>query len=157
MMGCQRAEEASAEPAVAQATCPVMGQPVNKDIHVEHDGRKVYFCCEACVATFKADPEKYMLKLSAMEAAGAKCAACEKEGEACDKCKVAGNPGCMKAGGTCGNCDVKKADCTCEKCKAAAAECEMCKKAGGMCDRCRIAQSDCDKCGKPKADCACKM
>jgi len=166
LMGCQKAEEASAEPVITQTTCPVMGNPIDKSIFVEHEGRKVYLCCQACVAKFKAEPEKYLLKLPAMEGTGVKCATCEKEGEACETCTAAGKGGtCMKSGGTCETCTMKKAECaackgageTCEKCKAAAGTCEMCKKADGMCERCKIAKANCHMCGKPKADCACKM
>lgn len=49
--------------AIAQKTCPVMGGPINPDIYVDHEGRRVYFCCQACVAKFKANPEKYLAKL----------------------------------------------------------------------------------------------
>jgi YHS domain-containing protein len=50
--------------AVAQKTCPVMtGNPIDKTIYVDHGGRRVYFCCQMCVDTFKKDPEKYLKKL----------------------------------------------------------------------------------------------
>lgn len=49
--------------ATVQTTCPVMGGAINKDIHVEHEGKNVYFCCQACVDQFKADPAKYLDKL----------------------------------------------------------------------------------------------
>ena len=49
---------------IAQKTCPVMeGNPINKDIFVEYEGKKVYFCCAGCPETFLADPEKYISKL----------------------------------------------------------------------------------------------
>ena len=49
---------------IAQKTCPVMeGNPINKNLYVDHDGRRVYFCCDMCVDTFKKDPEKYIKKL----------------------------------------------------------------------------------------------
>jgi YHS domain-containing protein len=48
-----------------QQTCPVMGGKINEDIHTEHEGRRVYFCCEACTGKFKEDPEKYLQKLDA--------------------------------------------------------------------------------------------
>jgi YHS domain-containing protein len=48
--------------AVEQTTCPVMGNPINKDIFVEYNGKKVYFCCEQCKAEFLKAPEKYPLK-----------------------------------------------------------------------------------------------
>src|SRR4030042_1422184 len=46
-----------------QTTCPVMGGAINKDIFVEYEGKKVYFCCSACPDAFKADPQKYIAKL----------------------------------------------------------------------------------------------
>jgi YHS domain-containing protein len=60
------ADGASAETGtVAQARCPVMGGPINEDIYADHEGRRVYFCCEGCIATFKRDPEKYIALLKA--------------------------------------------------------------------------------------------
>ncbi len=49
--------------AVEQTVCPVMGAPINKELYTEYEGKKVYFCCPACKATFKAGPEKYLDKL----------------------------------------------------------------------------------------------
>ena len=46
-----------------QTTCPVMGGAINKDIFVEYQGKKVYFCCNGCPDVFKADPAKYLAKL----------------------------------------------------------------------------------------------
>ena len=46
--------------AAAQTVCPVMGGKVNKDIFVDHEGRRVYFCCQGCVGAFKKDAEKYL-------------------------------------------------------------------------------------------------
>ena len=47
-----------------QTTCPVMeGQAIDKEIFVEYQGRKVYFCCEPCTGKFNAEPEKYLAKL----------------------------------------------------------------------------------------------
>lgn len=46
-----------------QTTCPVMGGPINKDIFIEYEGKKVYFCCNGCPDVFKADPQKYLAKL----------------------------------------------------------------------------------------------
>jgi len=54
---------ATAETVKVQTTCPVMGGAINKTIYADHDGKRVYFCCAACVGTFKADPEKYIKKL----------------------------------------------------------------------------------------------
>lgn len=50
----------------AQQTCPVMGGGIDKNFHIDFDGKRVFFCCEACVAAFKKDPEQYLKKLEAL-------------------------------------------------------------------------------------------
>jgi YHS domain-containing protein len=57
-----------AAPAVAaageQTVCPVMvGNPIDKNVFVEYQGEKVYFCCAQCKAEFEKNPEKYLSKL----------------------------------------------------------------------------------------------
>ena len=49
--------------ATEQTTCPVMGGKIDKTIYVDHDGKRVYFCCSACIAPFKKEPAKYIKKL----------------------------------------------------------------------------------------------
>lgn len=75
--GCKKENPAPAKPAVPaapaepnkvaavmeQTTCPVMGGPVDKNIFVEYQGKKVYFCCSQCKAEFEKDPAKYVAKL----------------------------------------------------------------------------------------------
>jgi len=51
--------------AQAQATCPVLGGTINKDVYVDYKGQRVYFCCAACIPEFQKDPEKYLEKLKA--------------------------------------------------------------------------------------------
>jgi YHS domain-containing protein len=46
-----------------QTECPVSGKPIDPAEFVEHEGKKVYFCCPGCPAKFTADPEKYLSKL----------------------------------------------------------------------------------------------
>ena len=46
-----------------QTHCPVMGNPINKDIFVMYKGEKVYFCCNGCDDMFLKDPDKYIDKL----------------------------------------------------------------------------------------------
>jgi len=46
-----------------QAICPVMGGKVNKEIYVDHGGKRVYLCCAMCIDMFKKDPEKYLKKM----------------------------------------------------------------------------------------------
>ncbi|MBX3276577.1 MAG: hypothetical protein KF868_01115 [Acidobacteria bacterium] len=41
-------------------TCPVTGEPVNKNISAEIFGRTVYFCCESCRDAVKKNPELYL-------------------------------------------------------------------------------------------------
>ena len=41
-------------------TCPVTGEPVNKDIKWGFYGRTVYFCCESCRDAVKKNPELYL-------------------------------------------------------------------------------------------------
>lgn len=46
-----------------QTTCPVSGKALKADQMVEHDGKKVYFCCDGCPAAFEKDPSKFLSKL----------------------------------------------------------------------------------------------
>ena len=55
----EKMEKAGSE----QTECPVMGGEINKNIFVTYKGKKVYFCCEACIAKFEADPGAYVGKL----------------------------------------------------------------------------------------------
>ena len=48
-----------------QTMCPVMGGAVNKKFFVDYQGKRVYFCCNDCPATFKKDPVKYIKKMEA--------------------------------------------------------------------------------------------
>ena len=55
--------EAQVASLAEQKICPIMGNPIDKSIFVEHEGKKVYFCCAPCLDKFKAEPEKYVAKL----------------------------------------------------------------------------------------------
>ena len=48
-----------------QTHCPVMGNPINKEVYIDHEGMRVYFCCAGCDSTFKEDPEKYLKQMEA--------------------------------------------------------------------------------------------
>jgi len=50
-------------PGKAQAACPVQGGKINKDLYVDYQGQRVYFCCPACIDIFKKDPEKYLREM----------------------------------------------------------------------------------------------
>ncbi len=43
----------------AQSNCPVSGKAIDRAVYVDHQGQRVYFCCQRCPTAFKADPEKY--------------------------------------------------------------------------------------------------
>ena len=57
------ASKTESKAVVAQTKCPVMGGDINKEVYADHEGKRVYFCCEACISTFKENPEKYLAKL----------------------------------------------------------------------------------------------
>lgn len=54
---------------MVQSKCPVMGGAPNEEVYADYEGKRVYFCCPACIDVFKKDPEKYMkmLKDAGME------------------------------------------------------------------------------------------
>ena len=77
LAGCNGNRQTVDEPEVAavedavqnQRFCPVMeGMPIDRNIHVDYKGQRVYFCCAGCPATFQADPEKHMERLKEIHA-----------------------------------------------------------------------------------------
>jgi YHS domain-containing protein len=57
-------------PAGANKMCPVMqDQPTKSSRFVDHQGRRIYFCCEKCVAKFQREPAKYLAVLDGDRAA----------------------------------------------------------------------------------------
>ena len=46
-----------------QTICPIMGNPIDKSVFTEYKGKKVYFCCPACIEEFNKDPDKYIAQL----------------------------------------------------------------------------------------------
>ena len=45
--------------------CPVMGNPVDPEVYVDHEGRRIGFCCPGCDKVFLDDPETYLKKVDA--------------------------------------------------------------------------------------------
>lgn len=83
-----RAAEATQEPATVkmQATCPVMGTPINKALYVDVEGQRVYVCCGGCIAPVQKDPAKYLKVLADRGETVAKLQTkCPVSGEAVDK------------------------------------------------------------------------
>jgi len=44
---------------ITQTKCPVSGEAINKEIHADVNGKRVYFCCNGCKVKFEKDPAKY--------------------------------------------------------------------------------------------------
>jgi YHS domain-containing protein len=56
-----------AKKPVTNKICPVSGGPVSADYRGEYKGQYVYVCCKGCLDEFKADPEKFVAKMSKEE------------------------------------------------------------------------------------------
>lgn len=78
-----------------QTTCPIEGGAIDKKISADQDGKRVYFCCQDCVAKFKADPGAAMKKLQE-QGVTAEPLSCTKDAKACPKAST-----CPKAGPDC--------------------------------------------------------
>jgi len=77
VMALAQDEPAAAPDLKEQTMCPVDNKPIDKAFFADHEGFRVYFCSQACVDAFKAEPAKYMeaLKGVKLEAAPAAPAA----------------------------------------------------------------------------------
>jgi YHS domain-containing protein len=49
-----------------QTTCPIQGGPINKKLFVDYQGKRIYVCCEGCLAAVKKNPEKAIKDLAAL-------------------------------------------------------------------------------------------
>ncbi len=50
-----------------QTTCPVSGKELSeKQVYTDYQGRRVYFCCEKCIAEFDKDPADYLSRLDGL-------------------------------------------------------------------------------------------
>ncbi len=47
-----------------QENCPIMGSAVNRDLYVDHEGKRIYVCCPPCLATVRANPAAALRKLA---------------------------------------------------------------------------------------------
>ena len=54
-----------AKHVTSQQTCPVMGRAVNPNLYVDYEGKRIYVCCQGCIAAVQKDPQKYIDKLKA--------------------------------------------------------------------------------------------
>jgi YHS domain-containing protein len=51
--------------AAPQTKCPVLSGTVDKKVFVDYQGKRIYFCCKACIAEFEKNPDQYLKKLAA--------------------------------------------------------------------------------------------
>src|SRR4051812_48444711 len=59
----------SALPPDANKMCPVMtDQPARADRFVDYQGKRIYFCCEKCVARFQKEPARFIASEGAAKA-----------------------------------------------------------------------------------------
>ncbi|MBU1628425.1 YHS domain-containing protein [bacterium] len=56
-------EETKPAEKTPQTLCPVMAGEINKDIFVDFQCQRIYFCCAGCKENFLKDPETYMKKI----------------------------------------------------------------------------------------------
>jgi YHS domain-containing protein len=64
--GAGQKEPAKAAELKPQTTCPVMGGAIDNQFYSDYKGKRVYFCCSACLEKFIKDPETYLKKLDKM-------------------------------------------------------------------------------------------
>lgn len=52
-------------PVKATEGCPgdYCSKKVKRDVSVEHEGRKVYFCCKGCAKAFEKNPKTFLEKV----------------------------------------------------------------------------------------------
>ncbi len=48
-----------------QPLCPVMQMKITPGLFIDHEGKRVYFCCPSCLEKFDADPAGYIGKMEA--------------------------------------------------------------------------------------------
>ncbi|MFH0879886.1 MAG: hypothetical protein V2A34_09255 [Lentisphaerota bacterium] len=46
--------------AKTQTVCPVMGGPIDKDLYVDCEGKRVFVCCKMCRQKVQKDAAKYI-------------------------------------------------------------------------------------------------
>ena len=46
-----------------QTVCPVSDYNIDPNVWVEHQGRRVYLCCDGCKDAFQKYPERFVTKL----------------------------------------------------------------------------------------------
>lgn len=63
--GAKAGDVAKETPKKVQTKCPVMGDPIDKSLFVDKDGKRIYVCCKMCPDKVKKDFDTYATKLEA--------------------------------------------------------------------------------------------
>lgn len=45
-----------------QTQCPITGAKVDRNLYLDYQGQRIYFCCRNCIEEFEKDKEKYFEK-----------------------------------------------------------------------------------------------
>jgi len=53
--------------SASQEICPVLGGKIDRSVYTDYKGKRVYFCCQGCIAEFIKTPDEHIRK---MEEAG---------------------------------------------------------------------------------------
>jgi len=61
--GAGFAGEPTSQAGKQQVACPVQGGKINKNLYVDYQGQRIYFCCPECIPIFKKNPEAYLKKM----------------------------------------------------------------------------------------------
>ncbi|MFH1312496.1 MAG: hypothetical protein ABIJ00_04645 [Candidatus Eisenbacteria bacterium] len=146
----KKAESPEATVIKAQTICPVMGNEINKNLYADVDGKRVYVCCQGCIAAVKADPEKYLALIAARGETVA-----ETPPILCGKCgQLKGTEECcMKDAVRCKDCGMAKGSPGCCIMPEAGKDVDLCTKCGeikGSDDCCGKDMQHCKKCGLAK-------
>jgi YHS domain-containing protein len=48
-----------------QTRCPIMGGEIDRSVYTDVDGKRVYFCCPACIPKFNEDPQAQIQRMEA--------------------------------------------------------------------------------------------
>lgn len=62
-----------------QVRCPVSKEPVDQDVSIESNAKKVYFCCKGCVSKYQSDSQKYASALANSYSHQTKCPVMDEE------------------------------------------------------------------------------
>jgi len=85
----QSTDAAAGKAVTSQTMCPIMHGKIDKRYYADYQGKRVYFCCPACIKEFQKDPAKYVKQLEdsgvTLEKAPTPQTACPVTGDKIDK------------------------------------------------------------------------